>query len=116
MPQAHRAFSNFFDRIGGEEFAAILPDASIEKAHAIAEHMREKIQDHTSTHKNNKIRVTVSIGIASIADVREIFDSLLHAADMAMYQAKANGRNQVCSFEKEKNKTKINHCCVIFIT
>jgi diguanylate cyclase (GGDEF)-like protein len=97
---------DFFARIGGEEFAAILPDASIEKAHAIAEHMREKIQDHTSTHKNNKIRVTVSIGIASIADVRESFDSLLHAADMAMYQAKANGRNQVCSFEKEKKQNK----------
>jgi diguanylate cyclase (GGDEF)-like protein len=68
--------------------------------------MREKIQDHTSTHKNIKIRVTVSIDIVSIADIRKSFDSLLHAADMAMYQAKANGRNQVCSFEKEKKQNK----------
>ena len=97
---------DLFARIGGEEFAAILPDATIEQARAIAEHIREKIQDSIQDHsnKNSKLNssVTVSIGIASIRDVKENFDSLLHAADLAMYQAKINGRNQVFSFTNEK--------------
>ncbi|MGB1263231.1 MAG: GGDEF domain-containing protein [Cognaticolwellia sp.] len=94
-------------RIGGEEFAAILPDATLEQARAIAEHMREKIQDQTSSNQRNNLQITVSIGIASIKEVNENFDSLLHAADIAMYQAKANGRNQVCGYsvaQKEKEK------------
>tara|TARA_R110000737_G_scaffold239065_2_gene251091 strand:+ start:789 stop:2048 length:1260 start_codon:yes stop_codon:yes gene_type:complete len=95
---------DFLARIGGEEFAAILPDANIEQARAIAERIREKIQDHSNEHRVNDIQTTVSIGLASINDVRESFDSLLHAADMAMYQAKANGRNQVFSYISESKK------------
>jgi diguanylate cyclase (GGDEF)-like protein len=92
---------DFMARIGGEEFAAILPEATIVQARAIAEHIREKIQANISKNKNNNIQVTVSIGIASITDVRESFDSFLHAADLAMYQAKANGHNQVSSYGTE---------------
>jgi diguanylate cyclase (GGDEF)-like protein len=95
---------DFLARIGGEEFAAILPEATIAQARAIAEHIREKIQANISKNKNKNIQVTVSIGIASIADVRESFDSLLHAADLAMYQAKANGHNQVCSYSTESKE------------
>ncbi|AZQ85206.1 GGDEF domain-containing protein [Colwellia sp. Arc7-635] len=93
---------DFLARIGGEEFAAILPDANIEQARAIAERMREKIQDSTSKTQLNKVAITVSIGLASIKDVTDNFDSLLHAADVAMYQAKTNGRNRVCSYHKER--------------
>ncbi|ASP48551.1 GGDEF domain-containing protein [Cognaticolwellia beringensis] len=92
---------DFFSRISDEEFAAILPDASIEQARAIAEHIREKIQNDTKDNQLNNLEVTVSIGIASIQDVKGNFDNLLHAADMAMYQAKANGRNQVCSYSTD---------------
>jgi diguanylate cyclase (GGDEF)-like protein len=95
---------DFLARIGGEEFAAILPEATIAQARAIAEHIREKIQANISKNKNNHIQVTVSVGIASIADIRESFDSLLHAADLAMYQAKANGHNQVCSYSTERKE------------
>ena len=95
---------DFLARIGGEEFAAILPDATIEQARAIAERMREKIQESSNENIDNNSQITVSIGLASIRDVRESFDGLLHAADMAMYQAKANGRNQVCSYCIELNE------------
>ncbi|MBA6340812.1 GGDEF domain-containing protein [Colwellia sp. MB02u-10] len=95
---------DFLARIGGEEFAAILPEATIAQARAIAEHIREKIQANISKNQNNNIQVTVSIGIASIADIRESFDSLLHAADLAMYQAKAYGHNQVCSYSTERKE------------
>jgi diguanylate cyclase len=93
---------DFLARIGGEEFAAILPDANIEQARAIAEHIREKIQDTPWFDPENHIEVTVSIGIACIDEVRDSFDDLLHAADMAMYQAKAQGRNQVCNYSQLK--------------
>ena len=97
---------DFFARIGGEEFAAILPDATIEQARSIAEHIREKIQDsaNISNNTNHKKMVTVSIGIASIRDVKKDFDSLLHAADLAMYQAKIKGCNQVYSFTKAEKE------------
>lgn len=103
---------DFFARIGGEEFAAILPDATIEQARAIAEHIREKIQDNIDSAAGNidesntinTAAVTVSIGIASIRDVKEDFDSLLHAADLAMHQAKVKGRNQVSSFTKAEKE------------
>jgi diguanylate cyclase (GGDEF)-like protein len=95
---------DFLARIGGEEFAAILPEATLAQARAIAEHIREKIQANISKNQNNNIQVTVSIGIASIADIKESFDSLLHAADLAMYQAKANGHNQVCSYSTERKE------------
>lgn len=95
---------DFLARIGGEEFAAILPDATIEQARAIAERMREKIQESSNENIDNNSQITVSIGLASIRDVRESFDGLLHAADMAMYQAKTNGRNQVCSYCIELNE------------
>ena len=95
---------DFLARIGGEEFAAILPDANIEQARAIAERMREKIQDECYQVKYNHTPISVSIGLASIKAVSDNFDSLLHAADMAMYQAKANGRNQVCSYCTEKKE------------
>lgn len=93
---------DFLARIGGEEFAAVLPDANIAQARAIAERMREKIQDNINLHEN--VQVSVSIGLASIKDVNGNFDSLLHAADLAMYQAKANGRNQVRSYSKERKE------------
>ena len=93
---------DFLARIGGEEFAAILPDANIEQAKAIAEHMREKIQDNIRKSNGDNVHVTASIGLASIRDVSESFDSLLHAADMAMHQAKAEGCNQVRSYSTER--------------
>ena len=95
---------DIFGRIGGEEFAAILPDANIEQARAIAEHIREKIQGSAFTNQDNNIEISVSIGIATIREVSESFDGLLHAADMAMYKAKKNGRNRVSSNSVESEE------------
>lgn len=86
-----------FARIGGEEFAAILPDASVGQARAIAERIREKIQESTD-QTLNELSITVSIGLASIHDAKESFDHLLHVADIAMYQAKSKGRNCVRTY------------------
>jgi len=86
-----------FARISGEEFAAILPDANVGQARAIAERIREKIQNSVD-QTPNELPVTVSIGLASVHDAKESFDHLLHLADIAMYQAKAKGGNCVCNY------------------
>ncbi len=83
-------------RIGDAEFAAILPDANIGQARAIAERIREKIQ-HSVKQGLKDSPVSVSIGLASINDASGSFDDLLHLADMAMREAKANGCNCLCN-------------------
>ena len=86
-------------RIGGEEFSAILPSANLGQARAIAERIREKVQQN-KTPELDGLSITVSIGLASINDAEGNFDHLLHIADVAMYQAKAKGRNCVCNYRE----------------
>jgi len=91
-----------FARLGGEEFAAILPGTSLDQAKAFAERFREKVESFNLTNHENSHRVTISAGVANLSQVEVDFDSLLHAADEAMYLAKNQGRNQVCSFSAKK--------------
>ena len=61
----------------------------------LAERIRETIQNHTFDFNGKKINVTVSIGITSVG-VNDSYESLISRADEALYEAKKNGRNQVC--------------------
>jgi diguanylate cyclase len=88
-------------RIGGGEFAVILPETSHEQAKAIAERFREKVEQFYLSQVDEKIKITVSIGVASLSQSKQNFDALLNAADKAMYLAKNAGRNQVCSYIKQ---------------
>lgn len=78
-------------RIGGEEFAILMADASLEDARVLAEKIRKKVEDDRS---NNVPAFTVSLGISSLLSGESGYD-WLKRADMAMYQAKRNGKNQV---------------------
>jgi len=82
-------------RIGGEEFAVLLPNTSIENAAILAERIRESV-DHVATEIDQgiKLKMTVSIGVASY-EKGDTPDSLMNKADQALYFAKNNGRNQV---------------------
>ena len=83
-------------RLGGEEFAVLLPDTESEQAHALAERMRQAIWDANMPHISSSVtdRVTVSVGVASLKPgLHKDFDSLLQDADLALYRAK-NGRNR----------------------
>ena len=79
-------------RYGGEEFLALIPGADEWVATKIAERLRNKVQD---VALDTKEQITISIGIAICPDHGSNVDSLLVAADRAMYQAKAAGRNQL---------------------
>ncbi|OGA57744.1 MAG: diguanylate cyclase [Burkholderiales bacterium RIFCSPHIGHO2_01_FULL_64_960] len=85
-------------RLGGEEFAVVLPDASPAEAHAIAERLRTVVEQRPfGTAQAPEQHATVSIGLvhsASLGGDADL-DTLLLAADAALYRAKAEGRNRV---------------------
>jgi diguanylate cyclase (GGDEF)-like protein/PAS domain S-box-containing protein len=85
-------------RLGGEEFAVVLPETGITKATEVAERLREKISSsEVALSDGINIRFTVSIGIAALVDKNSNIDMLLNEADKALYKAKQAGRNRVCT-------------------
>jgi diguanylate cyclase (GGDEF)-like protein len=87
-------------RFGGEEFAVLLPHTGEEEATAIAERLREDIAALAIPARDagggRPLRLTISIGVATVSHSRRDIDDLLAAADHALYQAKRSGRNKVC--------------------
>ncbi|MDO6486701.1 GGDEF domain-containing protein [Colwellia sp. 6_MG-2023] len=88
-----------FSRLGGEEFVSLLPNTNLDHAKAIAMRVIEKIAQYNFNELGVNENITVSIGVANLKDTNPEFDDILHAADLAMYQAKAEGRNQMVSYE-----------------
>ena len=84
-------------RIGGEEFAMILPDATLERTREIAERVRLSVEDLALPHPTSASGMqTVSLGVAVAVPLEgETSIELMQIADKALYQAKKNGRNQV---------------------
>jgi diguanylate cyclase (GGDEF)-like protein len=100
---------DIFSRLGGKEFVAILPSTDIDKAKAIAMRVMEKITLYDFSELGVDSNITLSLGVANNRDTKTIFDELLHAADLAMYQAKVQGRNQMVSYSvivKDKERRK----------
>lgn len=87
-----------FARLNGEEFVAILPSTDIDKAKAIAVRVIEKIANYDFSELGLNENITLSIGVANNHDTKAIFDDILHAADLAMYQARAQGGNQMVNY------------------
>ncbi|WP_374603717.1 diguanylate cyclase [Arenimonas sp.] len=83
-------------RIGGEEFAVMLPETDIESARSFAERLREAVAETPFVLGGQPQRLTISIGIASLAPGRDERSPLMQAADAALYRAKDLGRNRVC--------------------
>lgn len=83
-------------RIGGEEFAVLLPETSIEAATLIAERLRQAVEklSFKVMHESN-IQLTISIGVASSIEVEQNLEKLRQESDLRLYQAKSSGRNQV---------------------
>jgi diguanylate cyclase (GGDEF)-like protein len=90
---------DIFSRLGGEEFVALLPFADNNKAKAIAMRINDKIAQYDFSALMVQSKVTISIGVATMKDNQMSFDDLLHGADLAMYQAKDQGRNTVVCYQ-----------------
>ncbi len=90
-------------RLGGEEFAVLMPETEQTAAVQVAERIRENIEQlHIST-QTVEISITVSVGVASWQEGQfKQFNNMLSAADEALYTAKAQGRNQVVVYSDVK--------------
>ena len=87
-------------RFGGEEFVALLPETTLEDAIMIAGRLRKNIESNPISIGNDiKISFTVSIGVSRLNSENINLHALIKEADVALYRAKQNGRNQVISFE-----------------
>lgn len=89
-------------RYGGEEFILLLPNTPRHEAFSLAERLREKIEN--KSYLEEKVKINISGGIAAFPEDAGDSKSLLYAADMAMYEAKARGKKQICYFRR-KNET-----------
>ncbi|MCW8882657.1 MAG: GGDEF domain-containing protein, partial [Sedimenticola sp.] len=88
--------ADILGRIGGEEFAVLLPSTDIDSATKTAERVRSAIEGLHIQVGDEEIQVTISIGISEYCAEEGQIDPAMVRADRALYQAKHAGRNQVC--------------------
>jgi diguanylate cyclase (GGDEF)-like protein len=102
--------ADLFGRLGGEEFAAVLVDATRERAVAVAEQIRASFATATCEVDGRPVVATVSIGVVISYDAVLDISALLAQADHALYRAKDNGRNriEVASIELILDRAKRN--------
>lgn len=80
-------------RLGGEEFAILLPETELETARAVAERLRQNIE--RTTVDGQSFHFTVSFGVAQVKGSEETAEEVIRRADEALYRAKQKGRNRV---------------------
>jgi len=85
---------DFAARMGGEEFAVLLPDTDLAGARAFAEMLRHRVEHTVVISGDAEIRPTISIGVAMVTPTGDL-DNLLDRSDRALYAAKRAGRNRV---------------------
>ena len=95
LVHAHARGEDVAARIGGEEFALLLPECDLADAGALAERLRAAVAAEVFAPGGEPQRITISIGIAGLAAGRESRSTLMGAADVALYRAKSEGRNCV---------------------
>ena len=87
--------SDVLARIGGEEFALLLPETDLQQAEQVAERLRREAAAHPLNATSVSVPMTVSIGVAVAEDRMAGIADLMKAADHALYEAKIAGRNRV---------------------
>ncbi len=86
-------------RFGGEEFLILLVDIEPGDALKVAEKIRENVAEKVFTVGGEKFHKTISVGISEFPKDTDAFWQSIKYADVALYQAKESGRNQVIQFE-----------------
>jgi diguanylate cyclase (GGDEF)-like protein len=96
--QAYVRESDIACRVGGEEFALLLPEGPLPVATQRAEDIRKAVSDMTLKNDDQDLGVvTVSLGVATFPDHGTTADALIRTADQVLYEAKRKGRNRVVS-------------------
>lgn len=84
---------DIFSRIGGEEFAIILPNTNLNKTKELAIKLKDLVQNNTLLIDNQEIKITISIGLSTLDEKNQTYNQILKTADTNLYEAKRNGRN-----------------------
>jgi len=95
-------------RIGGEEFAILLVETGQEGAEMVAERIRQQIAGVEHLVPGAHLNVTASFGLATACEGRDTADTLVAAADAALYRAKEEGRNRICVASDPGDQTQID--------
>ncbi len=90
--------TDMIGRYGGEEFAAVLPEANLTQARMVAERLRTGVTEHSTKHRGIMIPIHISLGVATCTPGTKTGEILIEQADQALYEAKRKGRNQVVVF------------------
>jgi diguanylate cyclase (GGDEF)-like protein/PAS domain S-box-containing protein len=93
--------SDTLARIGGDEFAVLLPQCPVPQAHAIAEKLRATVEDYALSWHGQTFRIGASIGLVCVNGAHASGGEVLRAADAACYAAKREGRNRVTALPAE---------------
>lgn len=93
--------TDIIGRIGGEEFAVILPETSAEEGAKLIDRLRKRIEEHTIRTSKSDVKVTTSIGVAAFEDINDPLERIIAHADAALYRAKHAGRNRVESHHSQ---------------
>jgi len=97
-----RHASDLVGRIGGEEFAILLPETPEKSAKAVAERIRQKAESYHFDYENKKLPVTLSLGVGQYV-LGENSQQFMNRVDGLQYIAKHSGRNATCSHEDWNN-------------
>lgn len=87
-------------RYGGEEFCVLLPETSADGAKLVAERIRSRIEESSFKAYDEKLKMTVSIGLSLYPEDSLSSRGLIECADSALYVAKRSGKNLVCKYKK----------------
>lgn len=91
---------DFVARLGGEEFAVLLPEFRSDEAVAKSEELLQRIRKEIFVHGSHQIRFTASVGVSQLQD-HETVEQWMKHADQALYQSKTTGRNKVTVFQNK---------------
>jgi diguanylate cyclase (GGDEF)-like protein len=94
--------NDVFGRVGGEEFAVVLSGSSIEAAFVRAERIRASFAENCRFVRDHQVSATVSGGVSESVNAGHTLDALLESSDVALYAAKAEGRNRIKRAEQSK--------------
>jgi diguanylate cyclase (GGDEF)-like protein len=89
-------------RVGGEEFAVLLPETDLENSCAVGERLRRLVSARPLEVTGTKIPVTVSVGVAEFDGSMSGVSDLIKLADRMLYRAKHAGRNRIASVEETR--------------